>query len=75
MANDDLPNIEPLWWLSLSAGSAWSGVFQGGGARGAAYAGALAALEGRGECFEAVTGSSASALTATLVAAGYHRLG
>ena len=35
----------------------WCGVFQGGGARGAAYAGALTALRDRGHWFRAVAGS------------------
>lgn len=68
----ELPEIKPRWWNSLDAGSAWSGVFQGGGARGAAYAGALEAVASRSQWFDAVAGSSAGALTACLIAAGYH---
>ena len=47
----------------------WCGVFQGGGARGAAYPGALLALHARHQWFTAVAGSSAGAITAALVAA------
>ena len=45
-------------------------VFQGGGAKGVAYAGALRAMELRGFRFKGVAGSSAGAITACLVAAG-----
>src|SRR5688500_11251178 len=48
------------------------GVFQGGGAKGVAYAGALRAVEERGLWFSQVAGSSAGAITAVLVAAGVH---
>ncbi len=47
-----------------------NGVFKGGGARGAAYAGALKAAADRGIRFGSVAGSSAGAITAALVAAG-----
>jgi predicted acylesterase/phospholipase RssA len=60
------------WWENLPVGNRWAGAFQGGGARGIAYAGALAAFEAKGHWFSAVAGSSAGALTATLVACGYH---
>lgn len=53
-----------------TADELWCGVFQGGGARGVAYAGALAALHARHHWFAAVAGSSAGAITAALVAAG-----
>lgn len=46
-------------------------VFKGGGAKGVAYVGALEACERAGFRFEAVAGSSAGAITAVLVAAGY----
>jgi predicted acylesterase/phospholipase RssA len=45
-----------------------AGVFEGGGAKGAAYAAALAALHERGIRFCSVAGSSAGALTAALLA-------
>ncbi len=47
------------------------GVFEGGGAKGVAYRGALEAVEAEGCWFEAVAGSSAGAITAALIAAGY----
>ena len=72
VGSTELPENEPWWWDSLKSGSVWSGVFQGGGARGAAYAGALAAVASRDQWFDAVAGSSAGALTACLIAAGYH---
>jgi NTE family protein len=46
-----------------------NGVFKGGGAKGVVYAGALRAVEERGIEFKAVAGSSAGAITATLIAA------
>lgn len=47
-----------------------NGVFKGGGAKGLLYAGALRALAERGLWFRAVSGASAGAITATLIAAG-----
>ena len=47
-----------------------NGVFEGGGAKGIAYVGALRATEDAGLVFRAVAGSSAGAITATLVACG-----
>src|SRR5437588_759581 len=49
-----------------------NGVFKGGGARGAAYAGALVATAGSHIWFDSVAGASAGAITATLVSAGIH---
>ena len=48
-------------------------VFEGGGIKGLAYAGALEALAGRGhlQTVEQVAGTSAGAITALLVALGY----
>lgn len=46
------------------------GIFQGGGAKGFAYIGALRACERYGIKFKAVAGTSAGAITAALVAAG-----
>jgi NTE family protein len=46
-------------------------VFEGGGVRGAAFAGAIAALEEGGITFKAVAGASAGAIVASLIAAGY----
>ncbi|MDF2630938.1 MAG: hypothetical protein K0R39_4769 [Symbiobacteriaceae bacterium] len=46
-------------------------VFKGGGVKGIALVGALAAAEERGHTWQAVAGTSAGAITAALVAAGY----
>ncbi len=46
-------------------------VFEGGGAKGSAFAGALAALDEQGHTIRRVIGTSAGAITAVLVAAGY----
>lgn len=47
-----------------------AGVFEGGGAKGVAYAGALEAMLEQGCWFGAVAGASAGAITAALIAAG-----
>jgi len=47
------------------------GVFEGGGVRGIALAGAAAAALDSGLQFESVVGTSAGAMVASLVAAGY----
>lgn len=49
----------------------WAGVFQGGGAKGVAYIGALEEMHKSKHWFAAVAGASAGALTAALIAAGY----
>ena len=46
-------------------------VFEGGGAKGAVFVGALQALENRQHTIGRVVGTSAGAITATFVAAGY----
>jgi predicted acylesterase/phospholipase RssA len=46
-------------------------VFEGGGARGLALNGGIAALESQGYGFGRLVGTSAGAISATLVAAGY----
>jgi len=46
-------------------------VFEGGGAKGSAFAGALTALKERGHSTRRLVGTSAGAITATLAAAGY----
>ena len=57
---------------SLHGGApAFALVFEGGGAKGVAYVGALRALERRGLRIGATAGASAGAITATLVAAGF----
>lgn len=47
-----------------------NGVFQGGGAKSVAYAGALRAIEDRGLWFGSVSGASAGAIVASLIASG-----
>ncbi len=46
-------------------------VFEGGGAKGSAFAGALTALQAAGHTTRRLIGTSAGAITATLAAAGY----
>ncbi len=48
-----------------------NGVFEGGGVRGIALAGAAAAALDHGHRFEQVAGTSAGGLVAGLLAAGY----
>jgi predicted acylesterase/phospholipase RssA len=58
------------WWENGSVRADVAGVFEGGGAKGLAYAGATAALCDHGRWFCAVAGASAGAITAALIAAG-----
>lgn len=61
------------WWeSSVADGDLVAGVFEGGGAKGILYEGALKAMvdRARPRWFQAVAGSSAGAITALLVAAG-----
>ena len=58
------------WWEDASIRVDVAGVFEGGGAKGLAYAGATAALRDHGRWFCAVAGASAGAITAALIAAG-----
>jgi hypothetical protein len=58
------------WWAQPDVEQLWHGVFKGGGAKGVAYGGALQAVAEHHVWFRAVAGSSAGALTATLIAAG-----
>jgi predicted acylesterase/phospholipase RssA len=46
-------------------------VFEGGGAKGMAFVGAMQEFEAAGHTFGRVVGSSAGAITATILAAGY----
>ncbi|HNT76445.1 MAG TPA: patatin-like phospholipase family protein [Anaerolineae bacterium] len=46
-------------------------VFEGGGAKGMVFVGALQAFEARGHTYGRLLGTSAGAITATLLAAGY----
>lgn len=48
------------------------GVFSGGGIKGFAYVGAIQALEEKGVKFERVAGTSAGAILATFIAAGFN---
>lgn len=47
------------------------GVFSGGGIKGVALAGAYEALEEKGYCFERLAGTSAGAIIAAFIGAGY----
>ena len=59
------------WWLDRDQVEGYvSGVFEGGGAKGILYAGALKGLLRRKLWFSAVAGSSAGAITAAMIAAG-----
>src|SRR5262245_45630481 len=49
----------------------FDGVFEGGGAKGAAFVGALDAMEKHTLWFQRVAGTSAGSIVAALVAAGY----
>jgi predicted acylesterase/phospholipase RssA len=62
-----------LWWREQGITRFVAGVFEGGGAKGLLYEGALEAMvedRDRPCWFSAVAGSSAGAITATLIAAG-----
>lgn len=62
----------PRWWLDdPSITTRCYGVFQGGGARGIAYVGALKACKQNGLWFKSVAGASAGAITAALIASGF----
>jgi len=59
------------WWLDPTRVEGFvHGVFEGGGAKGVLYAGALEGLLRRKLWFKAVAGSSAGAITAAMIAAG-----
>lgn len=47
------------------------GVFEGGGVKGTGFVGAISAIENAGYEFENVVGTSAGAIVASLIAAGY----
>jgi predicted acylesterase/phospholipase RssA len=65
------PRIPGRGTLDLSHRMLVDGVFEGGGALGAAFSGALRVLEDDGVWFARVAGTSAGAITAALIAAGY----
>src|SRR4051812_4168463 len=59
------------WYSEPGAIDLWfKGVFEGGGAKGVAYSGALLAMKEKRCWFSGVAGASAGAITAALVAAG-----
>ena len=60
----------PNWWVGDRPQHWLAGVFEGGGLKGVAYAGALSAVVDQSAWFGAVTGASAGAITAALIAAG-----
>jgi NTE family protein len=68
----DPPKVAPDLWYedAIKVKHRLYGVFEGGGAKGIAYAGALLAMRERKCWFRAVAGSSAGAITAALIAAG-----
>jgi predicted acylesterase/phospholipase RssA len=68
----DLPKVARSPWYQdpNKVRHHFYGVFEGGGAKGIAYAGALLAMRERKCWFSAVAGSSAGAITAALIAAG-----
>ena len=73
MADDvSQEGASPRWWLDPRLiDHRVSGVFEGGGAKGVLYTGALEGMVD-GRCwFDAVAGASAGAITATLIAAGF----
>jgi predicted acylesterase/phospholipase RssA len=63
---------QTAWWFDdpERVTTKLAGVFEGGGAKGVAYAGALEVVLEKGCWFSAVAGSSAGAITAALIAAG-----
>lgn len=63
----------PYWYDRPGVIEHWFyGVFEGGGAKGVAYSGALRAMKEKKCWFRGVAGASAGAITAALVAAGLH---
>jgi predicted acylesterase/phospholipase RssA len=61
----------PYWYGKPGAIEHWfCGVFEGGGAKGVAYTGALLAMKEKDCWFGSVAGASAGAITAALVASG-----
>lgn len=55
--DDPAPSAAARWWESGEVDELWCGVFKGGGAKGVAYAGALAAVAKERRWFSAVAGS------------------
>jgi predicted acylesterase/phospholipase RssA len=70
---DAAPNrTPPRWWSTFDDRARWHGVFQGGGAKGVAYVAPLRVMARKGQWFCSTAGSSAGAITAALVASGFH---
>jgi predicted acylesterase/phospholipase RssA len=68
-----MKQVAPRWWeAEPGIQRRLAGVFEGGGAKGVAYAGALRGVLESGAWFSAVAGTSAGAITAALIAAGCH---
>jgi predicted acylesterase/phospholipase RssA len=66
-----LPTQSQDWWLDPTRVEGFvHGVFEGGGAKGVLYPGALEGMLRRRLWFKAVAGSSAGAITASMIAAG-----
>lgn len=63
-----LPAATPHWWKSKYR--LYNAVFEGGGAKGIAYVGALQAVEEEGIWFRRVAGASVGSIIAALVASG-----
>jgi predicted acylesterase/phospholipase RssA len=72
MKQEDLRDSSAQYWYRKpgSIEHWFCGVFEGGGAKGVAYSGALLAMKEKKCWFSAVAGASAGAITAALVAAG-----
>src|SRR3954466_7026845 len=66
------PRPTPILPRIPTARTTVDGVFEGGGGLGTAYLGSLAFLDQAGIWFSRVAGNSAGAITATMVAAGFH---
>jgi predicted acylesterase/phospholipase RssA len=66
------PRPVERWWEEGATRHRLAGVFEGGGAKGLAYVGALQGVFASGAWFSAVAGTSAGAITAALIAAGTH---
>jgi predicted acylesterase/phospholipase RssA len=65
------PAPAPVWYTEAATIDRWvCGVFEGGGAKGVAFSGALLAMRELHCWFSAVAGASAGAITAALIAAG-----
>lgn len=66
------PRPSERWWEEGAIRHRLAGVFEGGGAKGLAYVGALQGVLASGAWFSAVAGTSAGAITAALISAGTH---